>query len=131
MNFDLEILGDKSLHAVVYHQQWAVGRIEDGKVQYGAQEVGMLTEVLSPFLELLAPLSLVFFQVVHPIKEEGELVIGVVGITKNTHHVQVELLQVSEIISGMLLYFQGRVVGNSQWIAPQQVLDLDIVNEVL
>jgi hypothetical protein len=131
MDLYFEVLDNERVHPVVDHEDGAVGRIENGEIKNGSDEVLVFAEFLRPLFELGGPFVLVFFEVVRAIEKEGELVVVIVGETKDAHHTQIKFLQVAEIFVVVLLDLQSGFIGYAQGVTTHEVLDFHKIDQVL
>lgn len=131
MDPHLEELTDESIHPVVDHEYRAVCRIEHGKVKHSSEKVVMLAEDLRPVFEGARPLFLILPERVFAFEYEFQLIIAVILITKDAHHIDVELVKMSEVRVVVFLDLNGHGIHHAQRIGAEQVFDFHEVDEVL
>lgn len=131
MDPDLEKLTDKSIHPVIDHKDRAVGRIEHGEIQNRTKEVMLFAENFRPVFELPCPLLLILFESIFTFEDKFELIVAVIFITKHTHGVDIEFMQVAEVGVVVFLDPDRHGIHHAKGIGAHEVLDLDEIDEVL
>jgi len=119
MHPNIKKIGNKNLHPGIYHQDGAIGRIKNSKVKYGANKIWMFAKFLCPFFKLKGPFFLVSLVFIPAVEQELQLIVAVIQKPEDTHHGQIELLQVTEIGTGMLLDLKNSFICDAERVALQ------------
>lgn len=125
------MLGDEGFHPVVYHQHRTVYRVEYGKIKHSAKEAMVFAELFRPGFELFSPLALVLCKVVCAIEQKLQLIVRISCVPEDTHQVDVEFVEVSEVGLAVILDLRCHFIHNTQWVASEEIFYFNKVSEVL
>jgi len=131
IDFYFEEIGDEGIHAGIHHENGAVGRVENRKIQDGSQKILVFAKLLNPGFKLNCPFFFILFKIIFTFKNKGQLVVAVIGKAEYACQIDIKFVEVCEAIALVCLDFPGCFILNSQRIVPHHILNLHKIHHVL